>query len=82
MELENIILSEVSQAVKDNYIICDLTYKWNKTNKQVSKTEPERHENKEQTDSDQRSWGSRLIGRRRVIKERDEGHMVKDNRDG
>ena len=37
MELENIMLSEISQAVKEKYHI-DLTYKWkviNKTNKQA-----------------------------------------------
>ena len=35
IELENIMLSEISQVVKDK---CDLTYKWNpinKTNKQA-----------------------------------------------
>ena len=32
MELENIMLSEISQAVKEKYHI-DLTYKWNLINK-------------------------------------------------
>ena len=39
MELESIMLSEISQAVKDPY---DLTYKWNlinKTNKQAKKNQ-------------------------------------------
>ena len=42
MELENIMLSEVSQVMKDKYHY-DLTYKWepNQQNKQASKTEPE-----------------------------------------
>ena len=39
MELESIMLSEISQAVKDPY---DFTYKWNlinKTNKQAKKNQ-------------------------------------------
>ena len=34
MELESIMLNEISQAVKDKYH--DLTYKWNLINKQTS----------------------------------------------
>ena len=40
LELENIMLSEISQAVK-RQIPYDLTFKWNLINKMVSKTEPE-----------------------------------------
>ena len=38
MELENVMLSEISQVVKDKYHTYDLTFKWNlinKTNKQA-----------------------------------------------
>ena len=55
MELESIMLSEISQVVKDKY---DLTYKWNlinKTNKKVKYNQ--RHWNKEQTDSNQSRGG-------------------------
>ena len=38
MELESIMLSEISQAVRDKY---DLTFKWKlKQNKQASKMQP------------------------------------------
>ena len=52
MELESIMLSEISQAVK-RQIPYDLTYKWNlinKTNKQAKYNQ--RIANKEQIDSD------------------------------
>ena len=33
MELENVMLSEISQVVKDKYHTYDLTFKWNLINK-------------------------------------------------
>ena len=61
MELESIILSDISQVVKDKYHH-DLTYKWNiinKTNKRVKYNQ--RHGNKEQMDSDQRGRGKGVM---------------------
>ena len=58
MELESIMLSEISQAVGKRQIPYDLTYKWNlinKTNKPAKQNQ--RHGNKEQNDSDQRGGG-------------------------
>ena len=52
MDLESIMLSEISQEVKQ--VPYDLTTKWiqiNKTNKQAKQNQ--RHGNKEQTDSNQ-----------------------------
>ena len=57
MDLESIMLSEISQVVKDRYH--DLTCKWNltnKTNKQAKQNQ--RHGNKEHTESDQRCGGN------------------------
>ena len=56
----------------------DLTFKWNLINKQTSKQqEPERHENKERTDSDQRrggKWGKKGKGRVKEHVQRTHGH--------
>ena len=41
MELESIMLSEISQAVKDKYHMISPIRATNQQNKQVSKTEPE-----------------------------------------
>ena len=41
VELESIMLSEISQAVKDKYLMISLISGLNKQNKQISKIEPE-----------------------------------------
>ena len=54
MELESIMLSEVSHVVKGKYHY-DLTYNWNMINKTTKWIKyNQRRWNKEQTDSDQR----------------------------
>ena len=65
MEMESIMLSEISQAVKDKYhmvLPVSGTYKQTK-DKQAKKNQ--RHGNKEQTDNDQRGWGRGVMGERR-----------------
>ena len=57
MELECIMLSEISQAVKDKYHMISPIVEPNEQNKRAKQNQ--RHGNKEQTDSDQRK------GRRR-----------------
>ena len=66
VELESIMLSEISQLGKDErQIPCDLTYNWNLMNKINQQAKQNwRHRNMEQNDSDQRG------GRRRIMVER------------
>ena len=65
MELESIILSEISQAVKDKYHMIS-PIKWNLINKTQKRAKlNQRHGNKEQTDSDQREEGRGITGERR-----------------
>ena len=68
MELESIMLSEISQTVKDKYYKI-FWYLINKTNK-LAKCH-QRHSNKYQTDSNQRGGGREIMreGRGRVMKE-------------
>ena len=71
MELESIMISEISQGVKNKYhMISPISGNLiNKTNMQAKYNQ--RHCNKEQTVSNQRGGGSGITGekRRRVIKE-------------
>ena len=71
MELESIMLSEMSQAVTEKYHMIS-PYEWNlinQTNKHAKYNQ--RLCNKEQTDSDQRGGGRGVMGdnRGRAIKE-------------
>ena len=70
-EMESIILSNISQMVKDKYhIISPIKQNLiNKTNKQAKYKQ--RHWNKEQTNSNQRGGRKGIMGERmgRVIKE-------------
>ena len=63
MELENIMLSEISQSVKDKYHMISLIKESNEQNKLTSKTETETW--KHGTDSSQRGGGrGKMMGRR------------------